>query len=433
MSTDDDGASVCRLEGNQYLKDKEYDLAIRSYTQAIEKDANAYLSYSNRAAAKLLSIKDSTNSKESLLRDALTDAKKSFDINPTYTKAYVNAYSALFRLKRFKEAEGVLEIGAEKCPTSDIIARKLDKVRKLRKQSSLYHLLLGSTDARRDTLFVPFHVFIVCNAIFYLLPILVSKDTGRASYFRALFACALVTLLNLLVSNGMVRFSKAYAARIIQDSGTTHLMLCGLMYASPTSVLALFAISSMSFVYSAVFVYNLLLGLGAANAAAKAAKRLDAIFAPIMTKKKSEMKTSWNEQSWNEKLYHFVLQLNVWNATAVVYLALFRVFELLTPARSFVATLMIWQYLRLVATLEQTKPDAFKPTRSAFASIDARLLSVLAHSRCPAFLGSAYERVRSVLRNMTALPSMPGGAAGQGPTATGGGFMSRLGRSCAVM
>lgn len=77
----DDKAAAEKLKatGNSQMSAKQYDAAIESYTQAIQRDPTNAVYYSNRAAAY--------SSKADHL-SAIADAEKALEVDPSFVRAY---------------------------------------------------------------------------------------------------------------------------------------------------------------------------------------------------------------------------------------------------------------------------------------------------------------------------------------------------------
>ena len=82
-------------EGNKRLAANDVDGAIESYTKAIALDGNNHILYSNRAAAYL---------KKNANEEALVDAKKCVEINPSFSKGYSRLGGAYFALGQMEDA-----------------------------------------------------------------------------------------------------------------------------------------------------------------------------------------------------------------------------------------------------------------------------------------------------------------------------------------
>jgi tetratricopeptide (TPR) repeat protein len=89
-------AAELRSEGNKAFTNKQYDEAIRLYTEALAlSDLNAHLLYSNRSAAFLFKGEH---------EQAIADAQKCLDLKPDWSKAYFRMGKALMAATRFDDA-----------------------------------------------------------------------------------------------------------------------------------------------------------------------------------------------------------------------------------------------------------------------------------------------------------------------------------------
>eukprot|EP00512_Aurantiochytrium_limacinum_P013714 CAMPEP_0171584562 /NCGR_PEP_ID=MMETSP0961-20121227/11473_1 /TAXON_ID=87120 /ORGANISM="Aurantiochytrium limacinum, Strain ATCCMYA-1381" /LENGTH=790 /DNA_ID=CAMNT_0012141985 /DNA_START=197 /DNA_END=2565 /DNA_ORIENTATION=- len=75
--------------GNEHYAEKDYELAEKMYTKAIELDPGNSVYYGNRAASKLM---------QSRYVDAIEDCNKSIELDPSYTRARVRAARASLAL-----------------------------------------------------------------------------------------------------------------------------------------------------------------------------------------------------------------------------------------------------------------------------------------------------------------------------------------------
>jgi stress-induced-phosphoprotein 1 len=82
-------------KGNAALTAGKFDEAIQAYSDAIKLDEANHVLYSNRSAAYL---------KAGKLSDALSDAEKTIQINPSWPKGYSRKGAVLFALEKFDEA-----------------------------------------------------------------------------------------------------------------------------------------------------------------------------------------------------------------------------------------------------------------------------------------------------------------------------------------
>ena len=79
--TKDDKAEAEKLKakGNQFMSSKQYDAAISAYDEAIARDPTNAVYYSNRAAAY---------SSKGSHQDAVENAEKAIELDPSFSKAY---------------------------------------------------------------------------------------------------------------------------------------------------------------------------------------------------------------------------------------------------------------------------------------------------------------------------------------------------------
>lgn len=82
-------------KGNQALSAEKFDEAIAAYTEAIALDDKNYVLYSNRSAAY---------AKAGRFAEALSDAEKTIEINPTWAKGYSRKGAAAIGLRDYMKA-----------------------------------------------------------------------------------------------------------------------------------------------------------------------------------------------------------------------------------------------------------------------------------------------------------------------------------------
>jgi len=93
-----DRAAELRAEGNKAFTNKDYEGAIRCYTEALAlSDLNAHLLYSNRSAAYLFKG-------EKFYESAIADAQRCLDLKPDWSKAYFRMGKALMAAGKYDEA-----------------------------------------------------------------------------------------------------------------------------------------------------------------------------------------------------------------------------------------------------------------------------------------------------------------------------------------
>ncbi|MFN0173111.1 MAG: tetratricopeptide repeat protein [Saprospiraceae bacterium] len=88
-------ANAWWYRGNAYKNYKQFDLAIKDFSKAIELDPNYDAAYFNRAYSNAALEKHI---------EALPDYDKTIEIKPDYAPAYLNKANSLYALKRYDEA-----------------------------------------------------------------------------------------------------------------------------------------------------------------------------------------------------------------------------------------------------------------------------------------------------------------------------------------
>lgn len=305
--------------------------------------------------------------------------------------------------------------------------RKLmDSCEKHITQTSLYNIFWASSpQAKEQTMLAPLHLTVVAFACLYLLPLFPSA-LSSSFYARACGAYAILTITMMIFYHGRPRFSKEYAARLIQDSNTSNLLLACMLYTSRPFILGVVPIASMSMIHASALVYKFMVAK-IPTAARQVANVTDRALLPIMT---TEV-PNWSQLTSSQKMYQFCIRVPLWNAGIVVVLALIYLVELLTPRRSVMSTFMLWQYLRMMVMLEQTKPNGSRHFTEAFRGLDRRITFITNHKRCPAFVGIVYRKIKSAANHFTTLPRSSPSATSDG--GSNGGIVGRIKESCVVM
>lgn len=108
----DDWAEA-KAKGNQAYQAGNHQQAIKHFTTAIELETpkntgkQLHILYSNRSAAQL---------SLGLAHEALMDAKKCQELEPTFAKGWSREGAALYRLGRFSDAMAAYEAGLQQTP-----------------------------------------------------------------------------------------------------------------------------------------------------------------------------------------------------------------------------------------------------------------------------------------------------------------------------
>lgn len=113
--------------GNRHLQAKEFDEAIKAYTEAINLDPNDHVFFSNRSAA-YLSKGDAAS--------ALVDAERCISLSPSWPKGYSRKGAALHSLRRYDEAESAYSKGLEIAPSDAGLKSGLAEVQKVARSSA---------------------------------------------------------------------------------------------------------------------------------------------------------------------------------------------------------------------------------------------------------------------------------------------------------
>ncbi len=102
-----------KIKGNELMKTKEYDEAIRHYTKAISYDEYEPTIYCNRALAYI---------KNTQYNSGLKDCNKAIDLKHDYIKAYYRRAICLMNIKNFEEAmEDFLYVFNDNPNSNDIL------------------------------------------------------------------------------------------------------------------------------------------------------------------------------------------------------------------------------------------------------------------------------------------------------------------------
>jgi len=113
-------ADAAKNQGNEFFKVKNYDEAIKHYSEGIGIDAKHHVCYSNRSACYAATGKWS---------EALQDAEKCIESKPDFAKGYSRKGAALYGAKKLEEAAAAYQEGIDKFPDDASLKQGLDSVR----------------------------------------------------------------------------------------------------------------------------------------------------------------------------------------------------------------------------------------------------------------------------------------------------------------
>lgn len=120
-------AAAFKEAGNNFLKNKQFDEAIKAYTEAINLEPTDHVFFSNRSAAYL--------SKGEAM-SALNDGSRCITLSPNWPKGYSRKGAALHALRRYDEAIETYEAGLKIAPTDDGLKSGLAEVQKVKESAS---------------------------------------------------------------------------------------------------------------------------------------------------------------------------------------------------------------------------------------------------------------------------------------------------------
>jgi stress-induced-phosphoprotein 1 len=121
MSTATEKANQFKEQGNKFLQAKQFDEAIRAYTEAINLNPHDHVFFSNRSAAYL--SKGDTD-------HALIDGERCVKLNPSWAKGYSRRGAALHAMRKYDEAVKAYEEGLALAPNDQGLKDGLAEVNK---------------------------------------------------------------------------------------------------------------------------------------------------------------------------------------------------------------------------------------------------------------------------------------------------------------
>lgn len=425
-------------QGNQALKAGETAEAIFFYTKAIDEGKDDEPSaravyYNNRAIASL---------KLNKAKDALNDATEALTLNPSYRKAFVTKGGALHSLGNWEAEVAAYTAGLEACPGDVTLTKLLEEAKKRLASggggggaasggAGPQDSSSGASSAQRfpaptlrERIAFFLHVFIILNAVGYVLPL---GDMSYGCWTRALFTS--------IASFGLWGFSTApkfacsmeFAARMMFNPAFHYLFMCMLFLTARPSFLYLIPLilgevgqasmpnEPMRMTQSKIQYFASYIVRTAPSVAAKAEPLTNRLLTYVTGRQDFaalDSTTKWNLSNDGFKRLA---------ATTEVIIGISLVFSLLTPARNILLLLMFWQTL-------QIRYMASPSSKLAFSSMHAKILGLTQHRFCPSLAGVAYVKISSFLHSMAQARANPG-AGGAG----GGGGMGSALSKCSIM
>ena len=95
-------AADLKVLGNKAFGAKDYQTAIKHYSDAIELDPSNHLLFSNRSNCFAILRQ---------LHRALVDGEKTIELNPAFWKGYIRKATPLYMMERYEEAKAAYEAG----------------------------------------------------------------------------------------------------------------------------------------------------------------------------------------------------------------------------------------------------------------------------------------------------------------------------------
>merc|ERR1719335_200222 len=118
MSVDKEKAQAAKGKGNTAFQAKDYQEAIKHFTEAISHDPNDHVFYSNRSAC-FASLEKYDK--------ALEDGTKCVSLKPDWPKGYTRKGLAQFFLKQYDDAAETYKVGLKLAPEDATLKEGLQK------------------------------------------------------------------------------------------------------------------------------------------------------------------------------------------------------------------------------------------------------------------------------------------------------------------
>jgi tetratricopeptide (TPR) repeat protein len=110
----------CKEKGNYYWVKENHNKALWFCSKGLSADPSSYLLWSNRSAV---------HAKLQHFEDAVFDAEKVIELNPSWPKGYSRKGFALFKLRKFEEAKQAYSKGMQLAPQDANLYTAFEKVR----------------------------------------------------------------------------------------------------------------------------------------------------------------------------------------------------------------------------------------------------------------------------------------------------------------
>lgn len=417
-------AEQAKDRGNRDFSAGRFADAIASFSEAIALHAkngeanNLHVYHSNRSAAYL---------KQGDGASALADAEKCIALKRDWTKGYSRKGAALYYLGRYADAYRAYKDGLA-LEASNVAL--LDGLRSVEQKmaapaasaaprapashpatttsaKTLKEFLLADKKAMFGLFQFLMRWVLLLSFLLYWIPVVVPAYVAFGLFFKvALFN----HLSYLMFTHGVPKWQAAYAQRLVLDPSTQALFFCLVFWVSAPFSLAMVPVFLIEMVHFAAYTASLLQVMKLTHVSAAASKLLSPAAGAIISD--PSFATLPAQSKW-AKLYHRMPQVA---ANVEVGIGMALLVEMLTPARNFLLTILYWQLLRVRYMINPQLQEAFRV-------LNASILTLVHHPRCPAVVATVYAKIQKFAISMADVQQQQAAAGG------GGGLASK----CTVM
>ncbi|GAB9472407.1 Transmembrane protein [Globisporangium polare] len=420
-------AEQAKDRGNRDFSAGRFADAIASFSEAIalhaknDEAGNLHVYHSNRSAAHL---------KQGDSASALTDAEQCISLKRDWTKGYSRKGAALYSLGRYADAYRAYKDGLALEASN---AALLDGLRSVERKmaapaasavppraapasrsaattsaKTLKEFLLADKTAMFGLFQFLMRWVLLLSFLLYWIPVVVPAYVAFGLFFKvALFN----HLSYLMFTHGVPKWQAAYAQRLVLDPSTQALFFCLVFWVSAPFSLAMIPVFLIEMVHFAAYSASLLQVMKLASVSAAASKLLSPVAGAIISD--PSFATLPAQSKW-AKLYHRMPQVA---ANMEVGIGMALLVEMLTPARNFLLTILYWQLLRVRYMINPQLVEAFRV-------LNASILTLVHHPRCPAVVATVYAKIQKFAISMADV---------QQAQAANGGGAAGLASKCTVM
>jgi stress-induced-phosphoprotein 1 len=402
-------AEQAKDRGNKLFSAGNYTDAIASFSEAIalyEKaggnvaEGKLHVYYSNRSAAYL---------KKGDGKNALLDAEKCISLQKDWAKGYSRKGAALHYLQKYTDAYRTYTEGLKIEPSNVALKEGLNAVQiKMMSTSgstnspsssqvpmhsvpvgttttTLKQFLLGDKKAIFDFFQFSMRFFMVINFIFYWIPFMTSSSLAYGWFFKiATFNHASF----LFFTHGVPKFQATYAQRLVMDPTTQSFFYCLLFWFSVPYPLAMFPILLVEIVHWSAYLSTLVSFSSFSGCGDGVQKAIDPVMSKILGL------PNWSMLSTPSKWSTVYQRIPQVCANMEVFIGVCLILELLTPSRNFMLLIIYWQLLRVRYMINTQIQHAFR-------QLNAGIVQVTHHPKCPAFIGQGYRKIQSFAHKLT--------------------------------